>query len=165
VLHEPQWSGSLIKSTQLVPHSVSFTAQVAPHCPSEHTEPAGQTIPQSPQFSASDPVSTHSPSQSTSPAGQSVPLALSESLQPTSPTNSSATSGAADRRVLHASPSEGRTAPLPIPMYGQLRFDLLPQCGPALDEQADEPGCSVAIVATSHSRTRFPAIGGGLLSR
>jgi hypothetical protein len=62
--HAPQWFGSFSTFTQSPPpQSVRFELQEVRHCPREHTWPAPQALPQSPQWSWSDWRSAQTPAQ------------------------------------------------------------------------------------------------------
>jgi hypothetical protein len=66
VLHAPQLFGSLVRSTQELPHIASTPASVAQlvlQTPCAQTVPAGHTIPQPPQLFGSLCVSAHEPLQ------------------------------------------------------------------------------------------------------
>jgi hypothetical protein len=70
VPHMPQLRGSFCVSTQLAPHCCRFAPQVTSQLPVEHTVPATQAMPQSPQLSPSTFSSTHTSAQLESPLGQ-----------------------------------------------------------------------------------------------
>src|SRR5437773_1076799 len=58
VAQEPQWAGSLARSTQRLPHLVEPPAHESPHMPWEQTRPALHVVPQPPQLFGSTLVST-----------------------------------------------------------------------------------------------------------
>src|SRR5262245_53562646 len=69
----PQFRGSRLSTTHVVPHNVSPTMHSAPpvpvslvsssHAPATHDAPGSQTLPQPPQWAGSRPVSTQAPAQ------------------------------------------------------------------------------------------------------
>jgi hypothetical protein len=70
-LQAPQWSVSLLRSTQLVPHAVCpATVHVVPQSPAEQSCPAWQAVRQAPQWLPSLCRFTHAPSQSVKPVWQ-----------------------------------------------------------------------------------------------
>jgi hypothetical protein len=66
----PQFDGSAFGSTQLWPHRISSTAQVALQPPFEHDRSAAHGLPQLPQFSGSVLVFVQAPAHSAMAAGQ-----------------------------------------------------------------------------------------------
>ena len=68
--HAPQCSKLKVKSTQACPQGVTPGAQLPAHTPAEQNCPAGQTIPQPPQFCGFDAGSMQEPEQLLSPLGQ-----------------------------------------------------------------------------------------------
>src|SRR6185436_1999935 len=69
----PQFFGSMVTSTQALPHLVLPPAQLRPHTPAEQTSPAAQTVPQVPQFFGSKSVMVQTPLQRVEP-GHIVPV-------------------------------------------------------------------------------------------
>jgi hypothetical protein len=76
-LQAPQWLFEVCRWTHAPPQLVRPAAQLAAHAPALHAWPAGQAVPQAPQFIGSLAASTHFvPPQSRVPAGQTQALPL-----------------------------------------------------------------------------------------
>jgi hypothetical protein len=68
-----QCAGSLLRSTQLVPHLVSPAEHIVEHAPTSQTSPAWQATPHAPQLAASLFLSTQPDAQRICPEGQDMP--------------------------------------------------------------------------------------------
>jgi hypothetical protein len=66
----PQLAALPVKSTQLLPHSVSPPAHPDAHLLCEQTMPVAQALPHPPQFLGSEAVATQAPLQLVWPAAQ-----------------------------------------------------------------------------------------------
>jgi hypothetical protein len=101
----PQLAGSVCKSVQVVPQSVS---DPQPHAPLTQSPPAGHEALQAPQLFASFARSTHAPLQSVSAGPESAvheveQLPLAQTI---------------------AAPSEVQTLPHPPQLFGSLWVDV-----------------------------------------
>jgi len=84
--HDPQWLGSLARSTHSLPHEVRPEGHV--HCPAAHDCPLSHALPHDPQFASSLVRSTHACPHDVSPvahAAWQLPLAQTRAISQTCP--------------------------------------------------------------------------------